>query len=272
MEGGVIATKFEWRSYKSCLFRAALAVVLAFAAVMAVVSFSPGVQASTLHAVRVVVCPTKSGASPGAPSKNASTLEVVLPADIVGKVSIYTDQYGLQSVLGPRGWRCIASYGADGNGGVTIYQKGETVHFFSDVAKGSKTLRAINSDWSPACVACILGQSCPFFAAAKASVASFGYTSSEVSCRRPKGELILGSGHAIVYFSDPPGVVGTGEPSGGKLRALGLAVWEGLVKKGGRTITNGSAIVTCTLPASDAQLCHASFSWFERHDAHKLTT
>lgn len=193
-----------------------------------------------------------------------------LSASLAKRVSIYTDQHSLQTVLGPRGWRCLASYGADGNGGVTIYPVGETVHYFADLSKYPKTFRAINVDWSPACVLCILGQACPFFAAAKTAVATLDYNNSEVSCHRPRGESLVTSGRSLAYFSDPPEVKGTGEPSGGVLRALGLVIWEGLVKKGQRATTNGSAIVTCTLSSSDAQLCQESFSWFARHDVSKL--
>jgi hypothetical protein len=248
----------------------AAALVFALSAITTVVSFQPSAQASVTSTVPVVVCPTESGAGPVSLSKTAATARVHLTAQVAKTVSIYTDQESFQSVLGPRGWRCLASYGADGNGGVTIYARGETASFFSDFPKDPGKLRAINVDWSPACVLCILGQACPFFAAAKAAVTTMGYAKNEVSCTRPRGELLVESGRSLAYFSDPPGVKGTGDPSGGDVRARGLALWEGLFKKGRRTLTNGSAVVTCTLPSTDAQLCQESFLWFERHDASKL--
>lgn len=245
-------------------------LALLLSALIPLVSFEHIAFAAVTSTVPVVVCPTQSGASLGGPTKTASTQRVGLSAQIAKKVAIYTDQHSLQSVLGPRGWRCIASYGADGSGGVTIYPEGETVHYFADFSKESKSFQAINVDWTPACVLCILGQACPFFAAAKAAVTTLGYSQNEVSCTRPPGERLVKSNRSLAYFSDPPGLAGTGEPSGGKLRALGLVTWEGLTKKGQRTITNGSAVVTCTIPRLDAQLCQESFSWFVQHDASKL--
>jgi hypothetical protein len=268
--GGAITIIVEGHSRRNRWRVGAAATLLALSALVSVLSFEHVAQASVTSTVPIVVCSTESGASPGGPVKSAATAQVSLPHALARRVSIYTDQDLLQSVLGPRGWHCIASYGADGNGGVTIFAKGETVRYFANLSKDSKSLQAINVDWTPACVLCILGQACPFFAAAKGAVTTLGYSRSEVSCARPRGELMVKSSRSLAYFSDPPGVTGTGEPSGGAKRALGLAVWEGLVKKGQRTITNGSAVVTCTLPSSDAQLCQESFSWFERRDVSKL--
>lgn len=250
--------------------RVAAMMALLLSTLVTLVSFEGSAFATITSTVPVVVCPTQSGASLGGPTKTASTQRVGLSAQIAKTVAIYTDQHSLQSVLGPRGWRCIASYGADGSGGVTIYPQGETVHYFADFSKEPKTFQAINVDWTPACVLCILGQACPFFAAAKAAVTTLGYSQNEVTCARPKGEALVKSNLSLAYFSDPPGVTGTGEPSGGELRALGLVTWEGLTKKSGRTITNGSAVVTCTIPRSGAQLCQESFTWFVQHDASRL--
>jgi hypothetical protein len=244
-------------------------LVLTLSATLSVVSFQRVAFASVTSVVPVVVCPTETGANLGAPSKAAVTARVDLSARAAKSVAIYTDKYSMQSLLGPRGWRCIASYGADGNGGVTVYPKGESVHYFADLSKEPKSFRAVNADWTPACVVCILGQACPFFSAAKTAVTTLGYNKNEVSCTRPRGQTIVLSGRSFTIFTDPPGVTGTGRPSGGTQRARGLAVWEGVVKKGQQTDINGSAIVTCTI-ASDAQLCQESFVWFEQHDAPKL--
>ena len=70
----------------------------------------------------------------------------------------------------------------------------------------------------------------------------------------PKGEVEVrpknGGGSAM--FQDPPGVAGSGWPSGGRDPAFGVVVTKG-------TVENGAvARSTCTLPVSEHGICAAS--------------
>jgi hypothetical protein len=226
--------------------------------------------ASSKSEVPVIVCPTEFGASHAA-DVAPKTSEVDLSAPKASLVAVYTDRAGLQSVLGPRGWRCSAAYGADGNGGVTIFPKTESIGYSGIYVDDTRDLQAINADWSPACVDCILGQTCPFFARAKALYASLGYPRANTNCRRPRGELVTKDGTSSATFTDPPEVKGSATPSGGRYRALGLVYWAGTLKlTNGHVGTNGSVVVSCTVTSGLRNICAESFSYFQRQDDSKL--
>ena len=222
--------------------------------------------------VPVIVCPTEFGASrPTDVAKIPRTAVVRLSPHEASFVALYTDKAQLQSVLGPRGWRCVASYGADGNGGVTIFPKDESIGYSGVDPDKNRNLQAIDAEWSPACVDCILGQACPFFTRAKALYSASGYPDATANCRRPDGEILTSEGASLATFTDPPGVRGSATPSGGRYRALGLVYWAGTLKlTSGHVGTNGSAVVSCTVALALQYICSESFVHFERSDDFKL--
>jgi hypothetical protein len=70
----------------------------------------------------------------------------------------------------------------------------------------------------------------------------------------PARELITRPIPRSAIFEDPPGVAGTGDPSGGRYRALGLLVFD--PGTGGSGTDFPSALkITCTLPDAMAQVC-----------------
>jgi hypothetical protein len=228
--------------------------------------------ASTEVRVPVIICPTEFGASrPTDAAKIPKTATVPLSRTLASSVAVYTDKAHLQSVLGPRGWRCSAAYGADGNGGVIIFPKGESISYTGIYLDNTQDLQAIDADWSPACVDCILGQTCPFFAHAKAMYSSLGYPNAKSTCREARGEMLTSSGSSLATFFDPPGAKGSATPSGGRYRALGFVYWAGTVKlKSGHLGTDGSAVVSCTVTTALRKICNESFLYFQRNDDFKL--
>jgi hypothetical protein len=230
------------------------------------------VSGSTESKVPVIICPTEFGASrPTNPSKIPKTASVPLSGTLAPSVAVYTDKAHLQSVLGPRGWRCSAAYGADGNGGVVIFPKTESITYTGVYLDNKRDLQAIDANWSPACVDCILAQACPFFARAKAMYSALGYPDAKATCREPREEVLTSSGSSWATFSDPPDIKGSATPSGGRYRALGFVYWAGELKlKSGQQGTNGSAVVSCTVTPALRNICRESFLYFQRNDDDKL--
>jgi hypothetical protein len=246
-------------------------VVILTIGITAVGGFQYLASASTVAKVPVVVCPTQFGTSvPTEVAKIPHFEPVTLPPQRAVSVALYTDLAQLQTVLGPRGWECKASYGADGNGGVTIYPEKASIRFKGISLVNDRNLQAVHVEWNAACVGCILDQTCPYFSGARAMFVQFGYSNPDAICVRPRGEVLQRTSANLDFFLDPPGVKGSATPSGGPFPALGMVYWGGPVKlMNGRSGTNGSAIETCTIEQSGT--CQESFAYFESHDIPKLT-
>lgn len=271
--GAIIKSKPSNASNYSPRSRAVLAM-LVLSGLMTALHGGAATGVTNQSTVPLVVCPTKFGTPRSTDvAKIPRTVEVSLSLKRASSVAVYTDRAELQTVLGPRDWRCSAYYGADGNGGVTIFPKSESIKYSGVYLDNDRDLQAINADWSPACADCILNQTCPFFARAKALYSSLGYPDARTNCRRPSGEEVLKVGTSLATFVDPAGVRGSATPSGGRYRALGLVYWAGTVKlTSGQVGANGSAVVSCTVTPALRSICQESFWHFERDDDPKLTT
>jgi hypothetical protein len=147
-------------------------------------------------------------------------------------------------ILGPTGWSCMAFYGADGSGGITITPAGA----------GPSAPAVIAGSETSACVGCTLGQACPLFAnAADAYLAGFG---QPCPTRPPAAETVMAVAAGIVTFEDPPGVKGDGRPSGGQYAADGVMTYHPSAQN------DGSWQETCALPASEKNICTAALNTF----------
>jgi hypothetical protein len=147
------------------------------------------------------------------------------------------------SVLGPRGWSCEGTFGADGGGGVTIFPQGSN----------SSSPEAIAASQTSACVGCAIDQACPLFTVAwRADVRMFHQGCSSY---KPSFEIVRSIGTGIVHFEDPPGIKGDGVPSGGRYRAIGVMTYY-------PDSPNGSWLETCTLRSSDRAICLTSVRQF----------
>jgi hypothetical protein len=175
---------------------------------------------------------------------------VAVPTAQATALEVYTDRGGLMKLLGPAGWDCRAEYGADGSGGVAVYQPGASLSTSAfgagwALSAGSHTEAVVGSQTS-ACVGCGLAQACPLFPAAATNYQSgFGLPCPRA---RPIAEAVDQLASGLVAFEDPPGVAGDGSPSGGSFPANGVETY-------GAADPSGSWIDTCTLPVADRALC-----------------
>jgi hypothetical protein len=209
------------------------------------------VPGTTAAALRLVVCPTTYGVTPPAISPPLPTTMVVeVPSSQAKDLEIFTDSAGRMKLLGLTGWTCRAEYGADGSGGVAVYQPGTTL---SESAFGAgwalsadSTVEAIVGSQTSACQGCGQSQACPLFQSAAHDFASdFGRSCPE---SRPATEEVDQLSAGVAAFEDPPGVTGAGSPSGGAFPANGVETYYA-----GSEF--GSWLDTCTLPGTEKALC-----------------
>jgi len=160
------------------------------------------------------------------------------------------------TLVGPKGWRCSAAYGADGSGGVVVFPNGETVPQSWEagwhVPRGSPTEAVVGSETS-GCQGCAAGQACPLFE----SAASAYLSESGRPCpsARPTKEDVQNLGTGQVSFEDPSGIAGDGMPSGGLHPAKGVMTYY-------PQSPNGSWFETCTLPDSQRAICDSALAAF----------
>jgi hypothetical protein len=248
-----------------------LSVVLATAP-LAVAGSSSAAAAATprrhtpvpaLERVPVRVCPAATGSGWGKGPKIPRTRAIAVPLSIARQVAVFTDEFSVQSVLGPRGWKCVASYGTDGSGGITIYAPSErSPGFFPHFTTNKSGLRGINVSAQPSCVGCYLQMACPYFKRALMRVHRWFHGPQAAKCRVPKHERVDVLSASLVSVVDPPHVTGNNFPSGGGYFALGNVFFSDSRSARG---PSGSYLMTCALPTADHALCYASLNWFAKH-------
>jgi hypothetical protein len=214
-------------------------------------------QAPTSSRIPLVECVTGMGTASG-PKPMSGTKALNVPAALVKKVAAYTDDQGDMYLLAPVGWTCQATLGADGNDSIAVYPPGEVgTSQFALGHSWPKSAQAVTGDLLPACYACFVGQACTFFPAAEHDlVRDF---SGQLNCTPlPSGQGVSRVTSSVIAFSDPAGVLGTGEPSGGTNPAYGLVTF----KDRSPNSMYGSAMETCTLPKNEHALCNAALQDF----------
>jgi len=217
-------------------------------------------SSKTSATVPVVQCPTTFAITPSPTSVPLPTSEPVdLSASQAAKLTVYIDQDGIMTLLGPKGWNCHALYGADGSGGLVLSPPGETVHTNPGEQwhlKPSSPIEAIvgyetgGSPVEAAALACAL-----FRSAAQVAKQDLG----RCDVKRPLREVVVTTGKQGVNFMDPAGVTGDGSPSGGKDPANGVMFYT--TSQSGP----GGYAATCTLPKSDRTTCTAVLNHFAAH-------
>ena len=159
-------------------------------------------------------------------------------------------------MLAPRGWSCSAQYGADGSGGVAVYPAGEHVPSDWGAAwklSASLPVRAVFGSQTSACEECAEGQACALFvSAAEDFRIHFGRPCPRT---RPATETTTQLSASVAAFTDPAGVSGNGNPSGGRYPADGVMTYY-------REHTPGSRTETCTPPPADRDLCTTALNYF----------
>lgn len=222
-------------------------------------SSSTSVTSTTTTAVEttsltVVSCPTTFAlATQPSTVPLPTTVSVTVPETQADSLAIYSDTSDLMMLIGPRGWSCVATYGADGSGGVAVYPNGSS---FPAVFKSgppytssSEAVTGTETGGSPVQAA---AQACSFFPAAAATTQSdLGHGCSS----RPTSETLAQVSSSVVGFEDPPGVSGTGDPSGGPYPANGVVSYSS-------TAQPGTYVGTCTLPQAEHDVCTTILNYF----------
>ena len=211
---------------------------------------------SSLVTLPVDTCNTSYGdTNPNTPPP--STMQVTLPSSMSGtSLSYYALGNNEYSVLAPAGWDCSGSVGADGSSGMTVVPPSEANALAdSTVPSASSMPQAIYVTNNGACQGCGFSQTCGIFAQANTQ-----YANSLGGCTSPPAsETDTTLTSTVVGFLDPPGVSGTGQPSGGSNPANGVITFA---------LTNGnqanSDLMTCELPDTEHQLCTATLNDFIR--------
>jgi hypothetical protein len=214
-----------------------IAAVLAVLAVLAAVAASSSAGAATTR-IPVVRCPTVFGVT-GNHHRAPASLAVDAAGPTHGLVAYTNTSLFL---IAPRGLRCSGIVAADGGTQVVVWAAGEP--------RPQPHSRGIGLTLSvdPACASCRANDACPFFTTL-ARQAGF-----PCAAGIPAGERVLRPSRSVALFEDPPGVRGSGWPSGGRFPANGVV---------GTLPSSIEALVyraTCTLPAADHAICTESLN------------
>jgi hypothetical protein len=201
-----------------------------------------------LHVVR---CPT----SYGTPRRDVDLprfVRVDLTSALAGTESVFTDGLGTLEVVAPTTWGCTALDGVAGSSSLVVYPPGDPRPSWGHV---TAVRRGIEATQTGSCDGCSIETACPVFPAAAHQYAVIYRT----ACRHADSpaELRTDVSRSTVLFVDPPGVLGTGQPSGGSLAAYGAMLWH---LPGARQPT--AWLETCTLPSEDQPLCVLSVRAF----------
>ncbi len=208
---------------------------------------APTPETSRTAHIPVVTCSTTFGLPDETMPPVPSTMTATVSAQVAAQVTYYGN--GIATLLGPKGWTCEAAVGADGSSSMVVTPPGQAP------ATGSPPpdRQAVTAYTQGACVGCVATMACGLFPEAWKLFAQPGMACPTTT---PAGELVRRPMPRSAVFEDPPGVAGTGEPSGGLYRALGLLVFDPGTGTGGAGTDLPSALkITCTLPDAMAQVC-----------------
>lgn len=211
-----------------------------------------GLEAPTsepLHSVRIpeVPCPTIFGRPSETMPPTPGEMTATVTAEVAALVTYYGN--GTLTLLGPKGWQCTATVGVDGSAHMAITPPGQAPRSGSPLPDD----QAITARTAGTCIGCVASMACGLFPEARNLQAQPGLTCLTTA---PIGEQVTRPRPRSAVFEDAPGVTGTGEPSGGRYRALGFLVFDPGTAAGGTNANAPSALKeTCTLPDSLAQIC-----------------
>ncbi len=210
-------------------------------------------------AVPEVPCPTTFALPTETLPPLPKTMTATVTPAVAGRVTYYGN--GTLTVLGPKDWHCEASVGIDGSGRMTITPPGQPARSGSPAPTGSILTsprqevygQALTAASAGPCVGCVVAMACGLFPEALNLMAQPGLACSSAP---PAGEQVTRPQPRSAVFMDPPGVAGTGDPSGGAYRAFGFLVFDPGAAAGGSGRSAPSALkMTCTLPDALAPIC-----------------
>ena len=214
---------------------------------------SPSSPTPVSAVLPMVTCPTTYGLSPASTPVLPSTTSESVPGDLVGELAVYTDLQGEMKLLGPIGWACSATIGADGSERIDVHPPGQTGSTSEPFHNSS--VEAIMGNRTGGCEGCAVTQASPLFRAAASQCESQFAGDAQECHAQPTGESTESIEPGVVGFLDPPGVTGDGNPSGGQYPANGVMTFQ-------TSRYTESFLDTCTLPASRQALCTAALDNF----------
>jgi hypothetical protein len=208
---------------------------------------APTPETSRTARIPVVACPTSFGLPDETMGPVASTMTATVTPAVAARITFYGN--GTLALLGPKGWSCEAAVGVDGSASMTITPPGQPI----PAGSPPPDRQAVTAYTGGACVGCIATMACGLFPEAWKLFEQPGLSCPTTT---PAGELVTRPVPRSAIFEDPPGVAGTGEPSGGLYRALGLLVFDPGTGAAGSGGDFPSALkITCTLPDAMAAIC-----------------
>jgi len=165
-------------------------------------------------------------------------------------VSFYSN--GRLTVLAPSGWACSALVAGDGGQKLDVYPPGKPDYASQLPPKGAELVEVQGEYTGHIPGAQLVCRLFPNSAAAS-EVNQDGLPGPQ--CQAPTGEKTTQLTPDVVVFNDPAGVTGTGSGSGSLLSSMGAAMYPQLAF--GATDSVNVAMLSCTLPANQANLCRA---------------
>lgn len=168
----------------------------------------------------------------------APRVTVPLSASQAEGLALYSDSVGT-TLVGPKGWECRATMGADGSELIGVVSPGTDRAPWS-VEPGSEVVLA---EIVPACAGCMSTMICAFFPHADVVQT---YAAYEDCPRSPAGENSFRVSRSAVVFVDPAEVEGAGAGSGGASPSSGVVAFSPRF---------GARRISCTLPAPMSEAC-----------------
>ncbi len=213
---------------------------------------SPVGSGEAAVAFPVTACTTPFGGALPSGGWKPTVLLAPIPTALVGKVEFYTD--GTHTLLGPYGWTC-SEWSADaGSSGLVVYPPTTPLPAANTVpAAGTEGVFAsFGTTGSTPGVA----QVCHYF-----TVPQFQQQEAACSGSGPPGEESTLATPDVAAITDPAGVTGTLQGSGGSHAVTGVVIFPQVLP----AVTYGTAVniatESCSLVA--AHLCPSIISDFE---------
>jgi hypothetical protein len=224
-----------------------VAAIVSASLVSAVPVSAAPIPKAAFPAVPVTSCQTVFGAQESPAPRIAAQLPLAASARTAARLAFYSN--GFVTLLGPRGWSCRAVEAADGGRSLSVFPPGQTDPLLADHlptnAAGVTALIDYTGHGPGALLVCSL------FPRSDAAALARGVAACPTIPRREQLERPTPD---IVRFHDPPGVKGTGLPSGTHNAASGLVSFPQLHPEPSSVPV---AKATCSLPPSTSSLCSA---------------
>jgi hypothetical protein len=177
----------------------------------------------------------------------AAQLPLAAPARTAARLAFYSD--GFVTLLGPRGWSCRGVEAADGGRSLSVFPRGQTDPLLGDHLGAETAGVTALIDYTGHGPGALLV--CSLFPQSAAATLARGI----ITCPAlPRREQLERPTPDVVLFHDPPGVTGTGSPSGMHNDASGLVSFPQLRPEPSSVPV---AKATCSLPPSMRGLCSA---------------